>query len=206
MEQDLKIFLDEVTNLFFKYGVKSVTMADIARELGISKKTIYTKVTDKNDLVEKVMEYRLTCDQQMVQQIATADKNAIDEQFDICSAFGQIIKNMHPSVMFDLKKYYPEIWKKFKCHKENFALQMLIKNLKKGKEQGVFRKGFNEEVIARLYFAQIDAIMDSTVFDPKEFNYLELVLEMMIYHISGVSSPEGTIYLEKTLKDKNLTL
>jgi len=200
---DLNTFLVQVSKIFFRYGIKSVTMADIARELGISKKTIYTKVADKTDLVSKVMDYQLNLDMQVVNQVTNKSTNAIDEVFDICAKMGEIIGDMHPSVMYDLKKYYPEIFKKFSNHKETFVLQTVISNLVKGKAQGIFRTDFNEEIIAKLHISKMDIIWDPKVFDPSEVKFMEVLSEMMIYHVYGVSNQKGIAYLNKRLNKNN---
>jgi len=202
MNEELKSFLLEVSKIYFRYGIKSVTMDDIAREMGISKKTIYTKVEDKNDLVTKVMEYQLALDFERVKEVVNASTNAIDEVFEICSKFGEIIGDMHPSVMYDLQKYYPKVYKKFTDHKETFVLDTVIANLKKGKDQGLFRSAFNEEIIAKLHISKMDVIWDPKVFDHSKTSFIDVVGEMMIYHIYGVSNQKGRDYLNKRLNRK----
>jgi hypothetical protein len=199
MNEELKSFLFEVSKIFFRFGIKSVTMADIARELGISKKTIYTKVEDKTDLVSKVMDYQLALDIEVVERVANSASNAIDEMFDVCNAIGEIIGEMHPSVMYDLQKYYPQVYKRFSDHKETFVLKTVVTNLKKGKEQGLFRPEFNEEIIAKLHISKMDLIWDPKVFDHSKISFIDVVGEMMIYHIYGVSSEKGREYLNKRL-------
>ena len=56
MNEELKNIMLKVRDLYRKYGIKSITMDDVARELGISKKTLYHFVTDKDDLVGKFID------------------------------------------------------------------------------------------------------------------------------------------------------
>jgi hypothetical protein len=134
--------------------------------------------------------------------VVNVSTNAIDEVFEICSKFGEIIGDMHPSVMYDLQKYYPQVYKKFTDHKETFVLDTVIVNLKKGKDQGLFRSAFNEEIIAKLYISKMDVIWDPKVFDHSKISFIDVVGEMMIYHIYGVSNQKGRDYLNKRLNRK----
>lgn len=204
MTNEENSFLEEVSKLFLKYGIKSLTMDDIARELGISKKTIYSKVKDKAELVEKVMLNRLAFEQQVLDEVFEQDLNSIDELFQICRCVGDVVEHMHPSVLFDLNKYYPKIWKHFQDHKQDFILRTVKDNLNKGKKNGIFRDDFNSEIIARIYIAKMELIFDGSTFDRETYNPFEVYLQMLIYHIRGVANEKGLEILDKKLIELKL--
>lgn len=206
MNEEMNQFLDQVKDLFFRLGIKSVTMADIARELGISKKTIYNKVEDKDELVSQVLERELELDKCRAEEIFQEDKNAIDEVFDICSMMAEMFSKMHPSVIFDLQKYYPHHFKKFQEYNRSTVLNAVIGNLIKGKNQGFYRLEFNEEIIARIYISKMDVIFDHQLFDPKNYTLIEVVNSVIIYHLHGIANEKGLKYLKNKMTELKIKL
>lgn len=204
MKNENDQFFDEVSKLFLKFGIKSLTMDDIARELGISKKTIYAKVKDKKQLVHEVMNNRLCFEEDLIHSVFEKNMNSIDELFEICKLAGEVLQTMHPSVMFDLKKYYPETWNSFMEHKQSHILDSVKRNLQKGVDNGIFRKELKVDIIARIYIAKMETIFDQSVFDPENYNVFEVYLEMLIYHIHGVANDKGIELLEKKIKELKL--
>ena len=120
-EEKESAILDQVRKLFMRYGIRSVTMDDISRELKISKKTLYKFVTDKQDLVVKVMTAECKGDECLFTKITADSKNAIDELLNITVHLGQKVQEIHPSIHFDLEKYYPDAWEIFNKHKGTFV-------------------------------------------------------------------------------------
>ena len=108
--------IQQIFNLFMRNGIKSMTMDDIARELSISKKTIYKYFDDKSDLVNQVMQFHLDNDKRLVAEFSKNDFNAIDQMFEIAKNTTRNIKEIHPSSYFDLQKYYPLAWENFVRH------------------------------------------------------------------------------------------
>ena len=104
MEEKESVILENVRNIFMRYGIKSVTMDDISRELKISKKTLYKFVVDKPELVAKVMQEKCSCDQKDISDIVKKSKNAIDELMNVTQYVGKTVKEIHPSIHYDLEK------------------------------------------------------------------------------------------------------
>jgi AcrR family transcriptional regulator len=105
-----------------RYGIKSLTMDDISRHLGISKKTLYLVATDKKDLVKQCVELTVNAEECMLCDITAQKGNAIDEMFDVNKRISQKLQNVQPAVMYDLQKYYPEAWKAMESHISNVLL------------------------------------------------------------------------------------
>ncbi|MFZ5552966.1 MAG: TetR/AcrR family transcriptional regulator [Bacteroidota bacterium] len=203
MEKESQL-LDNVRSIFMRYGIKSVTMDDIARELKISKKTLYQFVVDKPELVSKVMQFKCNCDQTDVTDIIKKSKNAVDELLNVTQYFGKIIREIHPSIHYDLEKYYPEAWQVFDQHKKGFVLNCITTNLKRGIKEGLYRDNLNVDIIARIFVARIDMVFDSEIFPPSQFNFGEVHLELMRYHIRGIASEKGIKYLLDKLKNEKI--
>ncbi len=204
MDEKWKELLEKVGDIFMRFGIKSVTMDDLARQLGVSKKTLYKYVTDKRDLVNKTFESFLEQDKCMVEEISTKTSNAIDEVFDMSEYVTSTIKDIHPSIFYDLQKYYPEAWNIFQHHKHEFVYKCIEVNLKRGIEEGLYRDNMRCDVIAKSYVMRMYDIFDSEIFPPGKYSYAELYMEIFRYHIRGVASPEGIRYLqEKMIKEQS---
>ena len=91
--------------LFFRYGIKSVTMDDIAKHLSISKKTIYLSFQDKDEVVHTLMEQVLLKDQADFITIAKNTSNVVEEVFVMMKKMNGILNTINPNIFYDLKKY-----------------------------------------------------------------------------------------------------
>ncbi len=195
--------LDKAQELFFRYGVKSVTMDDIARELGISKKTIYQHFEDKNAMVFAGVEHHFECDRTLAEQMQIEAPDPIAEVVMASEMMRQTMSGMNPTAIFDIKKYYPKAWDLFSKYKKEFILELVKKNLRKGVDMGLYRPSVNVEVIARLRLEQIEMGLDPYLFPLGQFNPLDTQLELLDHFLRGIVTPEGLnlyeIYLEKQL-------
>ena len=200
MKQELYNILEKASYLYKKYGIKSVTMDDIASELGISKKTLYQYVSEKTELVEKVINYDIDKRMTVLQKILKKPLNAIDQLFEVIKFVNNILKEYSSTTEYDLKKYYPALYKKIREVKLNNMYNTICYNIKKGKEEGLYRKDLNEEIIAKLHLSRIERIPDNSIFTIDEYISPKFFYEIFIYHIRGIANEKGLNILEKSLK------
>jgi TetR/AcrR family transcriptional regulator, cholesterol catabolism regulator len=201
MNEELKNILQKVRELYMKYGIKSITMDDVANELGISKKTLYQYVTDKDDLVGKFIDNEISIRQDEICKCFKSGYNAIEELFEISIFMNKLMKNQNPATDHDLKKYYPHHYQKtVKIRREGIYSYVLL-NLKKGKKEGLYREELNEEIIAKLYLSRLENIHLSDLISVEEFTSLKLFIELLIYHVRGIASEKGIVVLEKKIKE-----
>lgn len=198
-EKDIII---KAVELFVKYGIKSMTMDDIAREMGVSKKTLYQFVENKKDLVKKVMSLHIHNQQDCICEMHSAEGNAIDKLMEIGAFVNQHMRSLHPSVIFDLKKYHPEAWGYLNKHKEEFIYTTIKSNLEEGMSEGLYREDLKPDLVARLYMGMTNALIDPESFPSDQFSKEELHNEMTKYHIRAVLSKKGIEYI-KTKMEKN---
>jgi AcrR family transcriptional regulator len=203
MNEKLDHLLKQAGDIFMRYGLKSVTMDDVCRELGISKKTLYQYVTDKNDLISKVLEQDIEADEKMICALQTSSLSAIDELLHIQKMVSEKVQHMHSSIVYDLKKYYPESWGRIIKHRNEFIVGCIEQNIIKGQAEGLFRNDINAAVIARIYSARIEAVIDPSLFSGLKFTTAELYAEAMRYHIRGIATEKGLQYLESTQNKPN---
>lgn len=206
MTRRTKEIFEQTYLLFLRCGIKSVSMDDVARELKISKKTLYQHVKDKNDLVCKSLTFHCKCEIDITEDIISRNSNAIDELIEINKYVAGKLKEVHPSIHYDLEKFYPEAWKIFTVHKLEHIYSCVMQNLEKGIKQGLYRSNIHIAVIAKIYISRIDAIFDPVVFPSDKFKFTEVHAEMLRYHIRGIASEKGIKYLAQRMKNEKLNL
>ena len=194
--------IEKATAVFLKYGIKSVTMDDMARELVMSKKTLYQYFEDKNDLVEQIILVKTEFDRSQCECAKVESENAIDELFKISSFVSKMMSNIHPSVFFDLKKFHPGAWKILNDHKWKFVKQSILENIQRGKREKIYREELNDDVIATIYVASTDLISDGDVFTNSELSSAKLFIENMTFKIHGMANDKGLIFLNKILENE----
>ena len=190
------------TALFMKYGIKSLTMDDISRHLGISKKTLYLFVTDKKDLVKKGMKLMVDEEKEMMLEVIKNSNTAIDELMGITRCVSTKLGEIHPSVIFDLQKYHPQAWKIMEDHKMNFIYEMMLENLKRGIKEGYYRENINPLIIANIYMGMVDNMLNPENPVSKTTSIDKLHIEIIRYHIKGIANENGIAVLKEALKNE----
>ncbi|MCB0408617.1 MAG: helix-turn-helix transcriptional regulator [Flavobacteriales bacterium] len=198
-------FITEATQLFTKYGIKSLTMDDIARHLGMSKKTVYQLVKDKKDLVKKGMQFMITDEQTRISEIFKASNSAIEEMIGLTKCISTKLGDIHPSVIYDLQKYHPEAWKIMQNHKEEFVYNLMLNNLKRGIKEGYYRKNLNPELIASIYINMMDNILNPEILFNSSLTLEQLHTEIITYHIKGIANEKGVEVLKELMKKEENT-
>jgi TetR/AcrR family transcriptional regulator, cholesterol catabolism regulator len=204
MGDELTKLLSEVAKLYNKYGIKSITMDDVARHLGISKKTLYQHVSDKNELVEKVMDFAHECQHRLMHDDARKELNAIEELFWVNRKINAFLKEHNPSLEYDLRKYYPSLWQKFQETKRKHMYINILNNIIKGKKEGLYREDMNEEIIAKLYLTRIENITNEGIFTIEEYTSPKFFREVFAYHIRGIANEKGAKFLENNIDKLNI--
>jgi AcrR family transcriptional regulator len=191
-------------DLFMKYGIKSLTMDDISRKMGISKKTLYQFVKDKKDLVNKGMTLCLEEEQAVLTQVSSQSENAIVELIGYTKCVNLSLIEMHDSVLYDIKKYHQDSWILMKDHKQGFVRQSILENTKRGIKEGLYRENANPEVITSMYMLMVDGMLNADQNFGKEIPLESLHLEMIWYHVSGIANENGINLLKEILnKEEN---
>ncbi len=184
-EKILKTSLD----LFFKYGIKRVTMDDIAKELGMSKKTIYQYYKEKDDIVNQLCEIEMTKHEKKFEEVYLQSVDPIHEIMLISENIREMLQNVNPMFFLDLQKFHPNSFLKFQSFKEDCAHKDIVRNIKKGKEAGFYRPEIDEEFAAKHRLAQIDMLFFGNYFSFDKISFTqshELILDMFVYGICTI--------------------
>jgi len=195
--------LEQVRRLYQSYGIKSVTMDDVANKLCISKKTLYEYFTDKEDLVRQVMLNEHTRWFEVLKETERGDLNAIEELFEVYKILKRMFREYNPSMEYDLRKYYPDLAAKLRTIRRKMILESGYRNMTKGKREGLYRKDLNSKIIARLHLLKIENMIDTDMFSIGELTSFKVFHEIFVYHLNGIMSPKGRIFFEENFRKFN---
>ena len=194
--------IERASAVFMKFGIKSVTMDDLSRELGLSKKTFYKYFDDKNDLVYSIMDAKLNMDKAVCTESTASAENAIEAFVNISRVVIEHFSNINPTVFYDLKKHFPEAWKIMEQHKWEFVLNNIHTNILQGIQENLYRENLDPQIIARYYVASIDIIMDGDVYPWPEFKPDNIVAQIHRFQIRGMVSEKGMTYIKETFNNE----
>jgi TetR/AcrR family transcriptional regulator, cholesterol catabolism regulator len=197
MDKTLVDILERVRELFYKYGVRSVSMEDICRDLGIAKKKLYQHITSKAFLVEKLLELERQNFEVIFDQHNFEGVNAIDILLIVSRDLSERFTDVSPSMTFDLKKYYPDIYNHHMEDRIEFIYQKIQINLHKGISQGIYRDDLSIELVARLYIPRLLDLHNPDFFPADKFSFQTLFDVMFDNFIRGIANKEGIEYYEK---------
>ncbi len=189
--------LKGASELFFKFGIKSITMDDIAKHLGISKKTIYQFYSDKNEVVETLMIQHTKLHECEFRQKTKQSANVIEEFFEMMKHVGIMFSQMNPNLFYDLQKYHPNSWKLFKQFKEDCIERMVDDSLKRGIKQGFVRSDINTKIVARLRMEEVEMGFNAQVFPPDKFKIVDVQLALFDHFLHGICTLKGHKLINK---------
>ncbi len=183
--------LAKSSELFMQYGIRSVSMDDIASAMGMSKKTIYQYFVDKDELVNEVIKVILADNEQNCTHDCIVAENAVDEMMKAIEMMEEMFRTMNPSVLFDLKKYHPKAFSIFEKHKSEYLYTIIRDNLTRGIREELYRPDLNIDIIARM---RIDSMM--LPFDPSLFNkqgnsLVTVSKQILEHYLFGIVSLKG---------------
>ena len=195
--------LEKATDMFLKLGFKSVTMDDLAHEMGISKKTIYASFENKTKLVQECASGLFETISNGIDHIRSLEKNPIEELYAIKKFVMGHLKNQKSSAHYQLQKYYPAVFDGLRCQQYDVMQHSVRNNVKKGIEQGMYRENLDIEFIWRIYMAGAMNIKDAQLFPPDLFGAERLTDNYLEYHLRGIVTPEGRKVLNGIIKSNH---
>ncbi|MDB5005899.1 MAG: hypothetical protein JWP45_292 [Mucilaginibacter sp.] len=177
--------------LFLTAGIKSVTMDDIAKHLGMSKKTIYLFFKDKNELVIALVKKKLQEDEDQMAEIISKSANVIEEMINMMKCSEEIFSRINPIVIHDMQKYHPDAWKEFQNFKSGVLIHTLEELLTKGIKQGYIRPDIDVKVLARMRVSQVELGFNTAIFPVAEFNTWKVQSQLLEHFNYGICTLKG---------------
>ena len=183
--------LNRAAQVIMRYGIKSVTMDDLARELSISKKTLYAHFGDKRSMVQAVVANNIAEDKNSCQMQLTESKNAIDEMFRITSFVSEGLKNVNVTFFYDLKTAFPKAFKAMEDYKWGYIQEIIKQNIDRGMQEGLYRPGLNPAIISKIYLTNVEQVFGGSEFYQMDISAGELFKEIFTLHMRGIASEQG---------------
>jgi len=198
MEKFRSDILEKIRQLFFNQGVRSVSMDDISRELGLSRKQLNNYFSNKKDLVRQLLDM----EREQFEIIFDTDRfdgdvNAIDILLMVSKELDDKFTEVSPSMTYDMKKYYPDIYNKHVEERIESINEKIRINLEKGIKQGMYRNDLSVELVSRLYIRRLMDLHDPEIFPADKFSFQTLFEVMFDHFIRGIANEKGIFHYEK---------
>jgi len=201
ISEELKIIIQKAAELYKKYGIRSVSMDDLAKSLGISKKTIYTYIKDKKELIVQIVEEELKNQDTKLQEIIKKNYNSIEELFVVNREVHRSLEDYSHAADYDLRTDYRELHLKISQFRRERMFEFISKNMAKGIDGGYFRSNLNVDLITRLYIARLDSMCVDEYFIHFDMPIKNYLIDVLEYHIRGIANEKGLKMLDKHIID-----
>ena len=189
-------WLRRIAELFMRLGIKSLTMDDVARELGISKKTLYQFVESKDDLVNKVIELHLTEECGRSEEVARNAKDALDEMLMVIKENIGDMQSMKANIVYELQKYHRDAWELLQEYQRGFLYKVVRDNLERGIREGYYRDDIDVDITAKLHLLHSCSIFDETWFPKPPYSGETLFREAIMLYLYSILSEKGRTALK----------
>lgn len=201
MDKDTENITRIATERFMQLGIRSVSMDELSSDLGISKKTLYKSISNKEELVDLVITKKISEEKQLFSHIRTNSINAVDEMAQIAQYAISMFSQIRPILIHDLQKYYRKSWAKVLQLQSKFIREQIEINLRRGIEEGAYRSNIDPNIVAALYVVKAKSLTEEMILSLTEKDRENIVTQHMLYHIHGILSDAGR---EQFKMNKNL--
>jgi AcrR family transcriptional regulator len=198
-----KRILDKATEQFMRYGIRSVSMDDIASLLGISKKTIYQYFSDKEQLVDAVMQEEEKRTHNDCSHCRQHSVDAVQEMFLAMQQITEQFSHMNPVILYDLEKFHPSVFQRFLRLKNSYIYGVIKENINRGIEEGYYRSEINVDTISLFRIESIMMGFNLSVFPPSKYNLAEVTREIMIHFLFGLATQQGYKRIQQYMQQKS---
>jgi TetR/AcrR family transcriptional regulator, cholesterol catabolism regulator len=194
--------LEKANDLFMQYGIRSITMDEIAAQLGISKKTIYQFFTDKDAMVEAVVNELINRNEEDCRSFSLTAENAVHEIFIAMDFTQEMLKAMNPQIMYDLEKHHPIAYKRLKQYKYQFLFSTIKENLERGAREDIYRADLNIDLTTRHRIESAFMPFNQEAFPPNKYPMNQTCQELAILFLHSICNPKGKKLIEKYLNER----
>jgi AcrR family transcriptional regulator len=198
--------LAKAADLFMRYGIRSITMDEIATQLGISKKTIYQFFTDKDEMVAAVIDQEITKNEKECLELRDHAQDAVHQVFMALESFEEMLKYTNPLMMYDLEKHHPRSFRKIREYKYQFLYQTIVDNLQWGIDGGIYRRDIVIDIAAKARIETAFMVFNVDVFPHTRYRMMEVNYELSLLFLYGVVNDNGKLLIEKYTTERNKKL
>jgi AcrR family transcriptional regulator len=198
--------LMKAADLFCRYGIRTITMDEIASQLGISKKTIYQFFTDKDDMVSAVIEQEIQRNELECSYFRDAAADAVHQIFLALESLEEMLKYTNPLMLYDLEKHHPASFLKLREYKYRFLHQIIIENLQWGISTGHYRPDIDKDIVAKARIETAFLVFNPDVFPHSRYRISEVNFELAMLFLHGVATDKGKQLIELYTAERNQKL
>lgn len=191
---------ERIGEIFKSRGIKALSMTALCENLSMSKRTLYKYFDDKHDLVAKMMSFHLDKTDQSMCGVAEVSENAIMQIVNIHHNIAGMLKTMRPTVIAEVKKFYPDAYKIYNDHKTRNMIDFTKANIERGQKEGLYRKELNLDIVARTYVGMTYNMFDNDLFPLENNSQNAIHKEVVLYHLYALTNESGRQYM----KDENI--
>ncbi len=203
---DLEIknrIIERAVSLFSESGIKGITMDDLARYMGMSKRTIYEYFKDKEDLVNECVTYMERSQDQKTKKIFEESENMFEALMKMYQESLVKMQKINKKFIDDIQKYFPEIKR---CHdrKKEEGLKKSIQFFQKGINEGLIRNELNPEILSVLISGEMELLFNGKIFLATKFSFFDIYKTLFITFLRGIATARGLAIIDGFLqKDAN---
>ena len=201
MEEELRKILEKTRQLSNTCSIRSLSLDELSRMIGVNRATLQKYVGGKTELVEKALQYERIVFEEIFQTHDFEKANAIDILLTVSREVGNRFKSVSPSVTFDLAKYYPEVYHRHIQERTEYIFTKIQVNLEKGIRQGMYRPDLSKELVARLYISRLLDLHNPEFFPPQKFSFDTLFEVMFDSFVRSIATDSGLKYYEIRRKE-----
>lgn len=189
--------LGKAADLFMRYGIRSITMDEIATQLGISKKTIYQFFTDKDEMVSAVIDREIHKNEVDCIKFRQTSENAVHQIFQALESLEEMLKYANPLMMYDLEKHHPRSFKSLKEYKYHFLYEIITDNLRWGVKEEIYRSDFQVDIAAKNRIESVFLIFNLDIFPRSRYKISEVNYELAMLFLHSITTVKGKELIEK---------
>lgn len=193
-----ELILHKSFQLFRRYGIRSITMDEIATQCGVSKKTLYQHFEDKDSLVMTIMDAMIAKSETQCMADSRQCENAIHELFLSIDMLRQMFDGINPAMLFDLHKYHAKANARLEDHKRSFLSALTRSNLERGIAEGLYRPELNITIITHMHLQNIGMVFESSdQLGNHSISVYQWQTEIMLHYMYGIATAKGVKLIEK---------
>jgi TetR/AcrR family transcriptional regulator, cholesterol catabolism regulator len=178
--------------MFFNYGIRSITMDEIAESLGISKRTLYEHFANKEELLKTCIQFKYEENKKLQETFLTDHPDNPLEIIHQHFRHAIITMNtLHPNFFNDLKKYHSGIFKNCIENQQDEGIAFTKSMIEMGIDKGVFRNNADGEILSKMIHSMMQVMTMGDVFPETRFTRSEVVRQVLINFIRGLATPKG---------------
>ena len=187
--------ISEGSKMLMSAGPSSMTMDDVARACGISKRTLYETFPDKRTLIGECMRRHHEAKNAAIKEIFDTAGNCFEAMYRVYQRAREIYKSTSVAFLNDIKRLYPDIFNQH-IESERVTVDGLASVLRKAQDEGLVITRINPEIAAYLFVLSMRELHEKAGNNKYGFKEADLFDHVFISFLRGVATLKGIEMIE----------